>query len=89
MKAQRRLGRALSWPWITSAFLTNVAVPMLAVHLPIPAPPTVAWWVGVGVVAVLTIAFKPSTPPTPHTNTELCQESWVQGIGLRKGGRSC
>ena len=36
MKAQRRLGRALSWPWITSAFLTDVAVLMLAIHLPIP-----------------------------------------------------
>jgi hypothetical protein len=34
MKAQRRLGLALSWPWITSAFLVDVAVLVLAGHLP-------------------------------------------------------
>jgi len=34
MKAQRRLGLALSWPWITSAFLVDVAVLALASHLP-------------------------------------------------------
>src|SRR5271157_2705612 len=57
MKAQRRLGLALSWPWITSAFLTDVAVLVLASHLPIQVPPTVAWWVGVAVAAVVTIAM--------------------------------
>ena len=34
MKAQRRLGLALSWPRITSAFLIDVAVLVLASHLP-------------------------------------------------------
>jgi type VII secretion protein EccE len=53
----RRLGLVLSWPWITSAFLIDVAVLILANHLPIPAPPTVAWWVGVAVAAMVTIAF--------------------------------
>jgi hypothetical protein len=33
MKAQRRLGLALSSPWITSAFLTDVAVLVLAQSL--------------------------------------------------------
>ena len=56
MKA-RRLGLVVSWPWITSAFLIDVAVLILANHLPIPAPPTVAWWVGVAVAAVVAIAF--------------------------------
>jgi hypothetical protein len=41
MKAQRRLGLALSWSRITWAFLT-VAVLILASHLP-GAPQTVAW----------------------------------------------
>ena len=50
MKAQRRLGLALSWPRITSAFLLDVAVLVLASHLPI------AWWVGVAGAAVVTIA---------------------------------
>jgi hypothetical protein len=44
MKAQARLGLALSWRWITSAFLIDVAVLILASHLP-GAPQTVAWWV--------------------------------------------
>ena len=56
MKAQPRLGLALSWPRITSAFLTDVAVLALASHLP-RAPQTVAWWVGVAVAAVVTIAM--------------------------------
>lgn len=50
MKAQRRLGLAMSWPRITSAFLLDVAVLVLASHLPI------AWWVGVAGAAVVTIA---------------------------------
>jgi len=44
MKAQARLGLALSWRWISSAFLIDVAVLILASHLP-GAPQTVAWWV--------------------------------------------
>ena len=42
MTAQPRLGLALSWPRITSAFLTDVAVLILAGHLP-RVPQTVAW----------------------------------------------
>lgn len=57
MKAQRRLGLALSWPWITSVFLIDVAVLALANHLPAPAPQPLAWWVGVAVAAVVTIAM--------------------------------
>jgi hypothetical protein len=34
MKAQRRLGLVLSWPWLTAVFLVDVAVPILASHLP-------------------------------------------------------
>jgi type VII secretion protein EccE len=56
MKAQRWLGLALSWRWVTSAFLIDVAVLTLANHLPVPVQPTVAWWVGVAVAAVATIA---------------------------------
>jgi type VII secretion protein EccE len=57
MKAQRRLGLALSWRWITSAFLTDVAVLVLVNHLPVAASPTVRWWVSVAVAAVVTIAM--------------------------------
>ncbi len=57
MKAQRRFGLALSWPWLTSAFLIDIAVLVLPNHLPIPASPTVAWWVCVAVAAVVTIAL--------------------------------
>jgi type VII secretion protein EccE len=55
MNARRRLGLALSWPRITPAFLIDVAALILGSHLP-GAPPTVAWWVGVAVAAVVTIA---------------------------------
>jgi type VII secretion protein EccE len=55
MKAEPRLGLALSWPRITSAFLFDVAVLVLARHWP-GAQQAVAWWVGVGVAAVVTIA---------------------------------
>ncbi|MGA9678808.1 MAG: type VII secretion protein EccE [Mycobacterium sp.] len=55
MKAEPRLGLTLSWPRITSAFLIDVAVLVLARHLP-GVPQTVAWWVGVAVAAVVTIA---------------------------------
>ena len=55
MKAEPRLGLALSWPRITSAFLIDVAVLVVASHFP-GVPQTVAWWVGVAVAAVVTIA---------------------------------
>ena len=59
MKAQRRLGLALSWPRITSAFLIDVAVLVLVNHLPhLPGvPQTVPWWAPVAVAAVVTIAM--------------------------------
>jgi type VII secretion protein EccE len=55
MEAQRRLGLALSWPRITVVFLNDVALLVLASRLP-GAPQPVAWWVGVAVGAVVTIA---------------------------------
>lgn len=45
MKAEPRLGLTLSWPRINSAFLIDVAVLLVARHLP-GVPQTVAWWVG-------------------------------------------
>ena len=56
MKAQRRLGLDLSWPRITSAFVLDVAVLALASHLP-GARQNVAWWYGVAVAVVVTIAL--------------------------------
>jgi type VII secretion protein EccE len=56
MKAQRRLGLAFSWRWITSAFLADISLLVLASHFP-RVDPTVAWWVGVAVAAVVTIAM--------------------------------
>ncbi len=56
MKAQRRLGLALSWPRVTAVFVADVAVLILASHFP-GAPQKVAWWVGVGVAALVTITL--------------------------------
>lgn len=55
MKAQCRLGLALSWARITLVFLIDVALLVLASRLP-GAPQPVAWWVGVAVAALVTIA---------------------------------
>lgn len=56
MKAQRALGLALSWTSITSAFLIDVAVLIVANRLSAPGRST-AWWAGVAVAAVATIAI--------------------------------
>jgi len=66
MKAHRRLGLDPSWPRITSAFPLDVAVLALASHLP-GARQTVAWWHGVAVAAVVTIA-----PAEPHRRVSWC-----------------
>ena len=49
MNAQRRLGLVLSWPWLTAVFLVDVAVLVLASHLPAP------WWAGAAIAGVVTI----------------------------------
>jgi type VII secretion protein EccE len=59
MKAQRRLGLALSWPRLTSVFLTDVAVLALASHVS-GVSQTVALRGGVAVAAVVTIAMVPT-----------------------------
>lgn len=57
MKAQRRLGLAVSWPRVTAVFVIDVAVLALASHCPDAWQKNhIAWWVGVGVAAVITIA---------------------------------
>ncbi len=53
MKAQRRLGLALSWPRLTAAFLVDVVILVVASHAPHVAP-NVAWWVGVAVAVIVT-----------------------------------
>ncbi|OBI44909.1 type VII secretion protein EccE [Mycobacterium kyorinense] len=57
MKAERRFGLALSWPRITAVFLIDVAVLAIASHCPDTWQRNhVAWWVGVGVAALVAIA---------------------------------
>jgi ESX secretion system protein EccE len=57
MKAQRRLGLALSWPRLTAVFLVDVVILVLASHCPKAwqGEHHIAWWVGVGLAAVLTL----------------------------------
>lgn len=57
MKAQRKFGLALSWPRLTALFLVDVLILVLASHAPASWQGTghVAWWVGVGVAALLTL----------------------------------
>jgi len=57
MRAQRRLGLALSWPRVTSVFLVDVLILVVASHCPASwqGEHRVAWWVGVGLAAVVTV----------------------------------
>jgi uncharacterized membrane protein len=56
MKAQREYGLALSWPRITVVFLIDVALLVIASHLPDAwQKDHVAFWVGVGLAALVTI----------------------------------
>jgi type VII secretion protein EccE len=57
MKAQRKFGLALSWPRVTTVFLIDIVILVLASHCPESwqANHHVAWWVGVGVAAIVTL----------------------------------
>lgn len=70
MKAQRRIGVDLSWPRLTSIFLIDVAVLAVARHWP-GAPKTAdyAWWVGVGVAALVLVAGVLTYRRTPLAST--------------------
>ena len=57
MKAQRKFGLALSWPRVTAVFLIDIVILVLASHCPESwqANHHVAWWVGVGIAAIVTL----------------------------------
>lgn len=57
MKAQRKFGLALSWPRVTTVFLIDIVILVLASHCPDSwqAKHHVAWWVGVGMAALVTL----------------------------------
>jgi type VII secretion protein EccE len=57
MKAQRRLGLALSWPRLTAVFVADISILVLASHCPTAwqGEHRVAWWVGVGLATLLTL----------------------------------
>ena len=57
MKAQRKLGLALSWSRLTAVFLVDVLILILASHAPDSwqGDNRVAWWVGVGIAVVVTL----------------------------------
>jgi len=57
MKAQRKFGLALSWPRVTAVFLIDIVILVLASHCPESwqADHHVAWWIGVGIAAIVTL----------------------------------
>ncbi len=57
MKAQRSLGLALSWPRVTAVFLVDIVILLVASHCPQSwqGEQHIAWWVGVGLAAVVTL----------------------------------
>jgi type VII secretion protein EccE len=57
MKAQNGFGVTLGWQRVTAVFLVDVAVLVLASHCPDAwQKGRAAWWVGVGLAAVITLA---------------------------------
>ena len=56
MKAQREYGLSLSWARVTTVFLIDVALLVIASHLPDSWQANhVAFWVGVGLAVVVTV----------------------------------
>jgi type VII secretion protein EccE len=57
MKAQRKFGLALSWPRLTTVFLVDIVILVLASHAPESwqGDNHIAWWVGVGLAAAVTL----------------------------------
>src|ERR1700742_3757667 len=57
MKAQRKFGLALSWPRVTTVFLVDIVILVLAAHAPQSwqGDNHIAWWVGVGLAALVTL----------------------------------
>jgi type VII secretion protein EccE len=57
MKAQRKLGLALSWPRVTAVLLVDILILLLASHCPKSwqGDQHVAFWVGVGLAALVTL----------------------------------
>jgi type VII secretion protein EccE len=57
MKAQREYGLSLSWARVTTVFLIDVALLVIASHLPDSwqAGRNLAFWVGVGLAVILTV----------------------------------
>lgn len=68
MKAQRRFGLNLSWPRLTTVFLIDVVVLVLASHWPgRPQDAIYAWWSGVGIAVVITLVALITVWRTPIT----------------------
>jgi type VII secretion protein EccE len=57
MKAQHRFGLSLSWPRVTTVFLVDIAILIVASHCPDSwqADHHVAWWVGVGLAVLVAL----------------------------------
>jgi type VII secretion protein EccE len=57
MKAQRRFGLSLSWARVTSVFLVDIVILLVASHCPDSwqGKYHIAWWVGVGLAAIVTL----------------------------------
>ena len=58
MKAQREYGLSLSWARVTTVFLIDVALLVIASHLPDSwqADRNLTLWIGVGLAVIITVA---------------------------------
>ncbi|WP_343602696.1 type VII secretion protein EccE [Mycobacterium sp.] len=74
MKAQRRFGLAVSWPRVTAVFLIDVAVLAVASHCPDTwQTHHIAWWAGVGIAVLITVAALLSYRGIPVTSAPVAR----------------
>ncbi len=57
MKAQRRFGLSLAWIRVTTVFLVDIVILVVASHCPESwqGPHRIAFWVGVGLAVLVTL----------------------------------
>lgn len=74
MKAQREYGLALSWPRVTVVFLIDVALLVIASHAPASwQAGHAAFWVGVGLAALVTIVALVTNGGVPLASAPLAR----------------
>src|SRR5260370_303144 len=73
MKAQREYGLSLSWTRVTTVFLIDVALLVIASHLPDSwqADQNLTLWIGVGLAVIVTVRALPTNRGVPGSSAPI------------------